>query len=57
MNYVFHDKLDDYVTIYCDDILLCSPSIEAHETHLHWTFNQLQKHWLKAKIKKYCFSV
>ena len=41
MNYVFRDKLDDFVTIYLDDILVFSPSIEEHEAHLRWVFNQL----------------
>ena len=57
MKYVFCDKLDDFVTIYLNDILVFSPSIEEHEAHLHWVFNQLRKHSLKAKMKKCCFSV
>ena len=35
MNYVFCDKLDYFVTIYLDDILVFIPSIEKHEAHLH----------------------
>ena len=57
MHYVFHDKLDDFFTIYLDDILVFSPSIEKNKVHLHWVFNQLRKHFLKAKTKKYCFGV
>ena len=57
MKYVFHNKLDDFVTIYFNDFLVFSPSIEEHEDHLHWAFNQLWKHLLKAKIKKCCFGV
>ena len=34
-----------------------SSSIEEHEAHLDWVFNQLRKHSLKAKIKKCCFGV
>ena len=52
---MFRDKLDDFVTIYLDDILVFSPSIEEHEANLHWVFNQLQKHSLKAKMKKVLF--
>ena len=48
MNYVFHDKLDDFVTIYLDDILVFSPSIEEHEAHLHWVFNQCAKILFKS---------
>ena len=51
MNHVFCDKFDDFVTIYLDDILVFSPSIEKHEAHLRWVFSQLRKHSLKAKIK------
>ena len=53
MNYVFCDKLDDFVTIYLDNILVFSPAIEEHKAHLHWVFNQLQKHSLKAKKKSF----
>ena len=41
MNNVFFDKLDDFVTIYIDDILVFSRFIEEYEAHLHWVFNQL----------------
>ena len=51
MNHVFCNKLDDFVTIYLDDTLVFSHSIEEHKAHLCWVFNQLQKHSLKAKIK------
>ena len=51
MNHVFCESLDDFVIIYLDDILVFSYSIEKHEAHLHWVFNQLQKHFLKTKIK------
>ena len=39
MNYVVQDKLGDFVTIYLDNILVFSPSIEEHEAYLHWVFN------------------
>ena len=60
MNHVFCYKLNDFVTIYYNDILFFSASIEKHEAHLHWVFNQLWKHSLKAKIKKvlfYCIKI
>ena len=44
MNKVFHDKLDDFVTMYIDNILVFSHSIEEYEAHLHLVFNQLQKY-------------
>ena len=33
MNYMFCDKLDDFSTIYLDDILVFSPLIEEYEAH------------------------
>ena len=51
MNYMFCDNLDDFVTIFLDNILVFGPSIEKHEAHLRWVFNQLRKHLLKAKMK------
>ena len=54
MNYVFFEKLDDFATIYLDDIPIFSFSIEKHEANLHWVFNQLQKYLLKAEMKKCC---
>ena len=38
---MFHDKMDDFFTIYLDDILVFSPSIEEHEAYLCWVFYQL----------------
>ena len=54
---MFHDKLDNFVTIYLNNILVLSPSIEEHEAHLRWVFNQLRKHSLKVKMKKCYFGV
>ena len=36
---MFYDKLDEFVTIYLDNILVFSHSIEEYEAHLHWVFN------------------
>ena len=38
---MFCVKLEDFVTIYLDDMLVFSPSIEKHEAPLYWVFNQL----------------
>ena len=54
---MFCDKLNDFVTIYLDDILFFNYSIEEHKAHLRCIFNKLQNHPLKAKIKKFCFGV
>ena len=37
--------------------MVFSHSIEEHEANLCWVFTQVQKHSLKAKIKKLCLSV
>ena len=55
MNHVFYDKMDDFLTIYLDDILVFSPSIEEHEVYLHWVFNLLRKKLFKSQNKKVLF--
>ncbi len=34
MNSIYHEKLDEFVIIYIDDILLYSKSADEHATHL-----------------------
>lgn len=36
MNTVLRDHLDEFVTVYLDDILVFSPDEETHEAHLRW---------------------
>ena len=48
---MFCNKLDNFVTIYIDDVLVFSYSIKKYEAHFGWFFNQLWKYFLKAKIK------
>ena len=36
MNKVFADKLDKFITVYLDDILIFSQSLEEHWEHLRW---------------------
>ena len=57
MNEVFRDHLDEFVTIYLDDILVFSRTPDDHEQHLRWVFDQLRKNALKAKRKKYAFGL
>ena len=57
MNHLFFGKLDAFVTIYLNKILVFCHSTEAHGANLHWVFNQLQKHSFKAKVKRYCFGM
>ena len=57
MNEVFQDKLDIFVTVYLDDILVFSANPAEHDKHLRWVFSQLRKHGLKAKLKKCAFGL
>ena len=50
-------KLHIFVIIYLYDILVFSKDANAYKEHLHWDFNQLQKHHLKIKKSKYKFGV
>jgi hypothetical protein len=34
MNSIFHEKLDEFVIIYINDILVCYKTIEEHVEHL-----------------------
>jgi hypothetical protein len=36
MNSIFHDKLDEFVIIYIDDILMYSKFAKEHTTHLEF---------------------
>ena len=54
MNTVLRDHLDEFVTVYLDDILVFSPDVETHQDHLRWVLSQLRKHKLRAKRSK-CF--
>ena len=38
MNDILHEKLESFVIIYLDDILLFSKDANAHEEHLHSVF-------------------
>jgi len=38
MNSIFHKKLDEFVIIYIDDILMYSKFAEEHATHLEFVF-------------------
>ena len=57
MNDVFRGHLDEFVTIYLDDILIFSKSVEEHAEHLRWVFSKLREHSLKAKRKKCAFGL
>jgi len=41
MNSIFHEKLDEFITIYIDDILLYSKMVKTHMEHLEYVLNKL----------------
>lgn len=43
MNSIFHEKLNEFVIIYIDDILVYSEIVEEHAKHLKYVLNKLQK--------------
>jgi hypothetical protein len=42
MNSIFHEKLDKFMIIYIDDILVYSNTMEEHEEHLEYVLNKFQ---------------
>ncbi|WVZ80915.1 hypothetical protein U9M48_028350 [Paspalum notatum var. saurae] len=55
MNSVFMNKLDKFVVVFIDDILVYSKSEEEHEEHLRTVFTRLREHQLYAKFSKCAF--
>ncbi len=52
MNLVFHDKLDEFLIIYIDDILIYSKSVEEHVGHLEYVLQKLKENNLYANKAK-----
>jgi hypothetical protein len=52
MNSVFMPKLDQFVVVFIDDILVYSKSMEEHEEHLWIVLQRLREHQLYAKFSK-----
>ncbi|XP_052197351.1 uncharacterized protein LOC127804519 [Diospyros lotus] len=50
MNRVFREYLDSFVIVFIDDILIYSPSLEDHETHLRLALQRLRERQLYAKF-------
>ena len=57
MNDVLFDYLDDFCTVYLDDILIYSDNELNHDAHVHKVLQRLQDADLQADIKKCEFSV
>ncbi len=46
MNSIFHEKLDESIIIYIDDILVYSKFSEEHVTHLEFVLQKLKENKL-----------
>lgn len=57
MNDIFMDMLDDFMTVFLDDILIFSKSTVEHELYVKRVLQCLQEAGLQASLKKYKFSV
>lgn len=57
MNEVFRECLRRFILVFFDDILVYSPSLEAHLIHLQTTLEILQQHQFFAKESKCSFGV
>jgi len=52
MNLVFMPKLDKFVMVFIDDILVYSENAQDHEKHLQIVLTRLREHQLYAKFSK-----
>jgi len=52
MNSNFHEKLDEFMIIYIDDILVYSKIIKEHAEHLEYVLNKLHENKLFTNIAK-----
>ena len=55
MNSVFRPKLDKFVVVFIDDILIYSKNEKEHEHNLRIVLQHLRDHQLYAKYSKYEF--
>ena len=55
MNHIFRPYLRKFILVFFDDILIYSPSLEAHLLHLRTAFETLRQHSLFAKMSKCSF--
>jgi hypothetical protein len=55
MNSIFMPKLDKFVVVFIDDILIYSKNEEEHAKHLWIVLMRLRKHQLYAKFSKCAF--
>ena len=53
---MFTKGLDQFLTVYLDNILVYSPTEDEHERDIWWTFVRLHQNKLYAKRKKSKFT-
>ena len=56
MNSLFHYLLDNFFIVYLDDILIYSPTLQKHKTHLDIVLRRLTQHQWYCKLKKCDFA-
>lgn len=56
MNHIFLPFLRRFVIIFFDDILIYSPTLEEHVTHLQTVFQTIKEQKLYLKKSKCCFA-
>lgn len=52
MNFIFHEKLDEFVIIYIYDIMLYSKSAKEHAIHLQFVLQKFQENKLYSNQAK-----
>src|SRR5207248_9360816 len=57
INDAFIDYLDDFMTVYLNDIIIYSQDPMEHETHIRKVLKRLQERGLQADLKKCEFNV
>ena len=55
INKILAEKLDIFVIVYLDDILIYTDDDKSHVAAVQWVFEQLRKFSLFANLKKYRF--
>ena len=57
MNFVFKEYLRKFVLVFFDDIMIYSPNLESHTTHVQKVLQTMRNNNLYAKISKCCFGI
>jgi hypothetical protein len=52
MNFIFHEKFDEFMIIYIDDTLVYFKTMEEHAQHLKYVLNKLWNNQLFANRVK-----